>query len=312
MSLNEFGKTEEEMSKVVLETDVTWDCIVIKPNKISQFDWRSPNYLNDILSIDAISIHKADKDTFIKLIDDSLEIQSYGKSGICIKTEVIGEEPNYLYEMMYIDWQVYKELRDENKTNELADLLNINGDKVYSPAIIIKNHIPSLTNSMNVCDVTIEDIKRILHKRHNTNIIIWDDNEEWKEIEFGGDIEGYAQKFFDGERFNKTEIGFLKHNLNIYWLEDEFGSCSVRNTCGKLLNKPVEKCIVFSIYADNIRHSLTLNEFNKILKLSDKLEDYKVPAKFNPDSELKDALGRKIVNNRFKILDSIYNDYFSN
>ena len=71
MSLNEFGKLEEEMSKVVLETDISWNSIIIKPNTISQFDWRSPSYLDDILSIDAISIKQADKDTFVKLIDDS-------------------------------------------------------------------------------------------------------------------------------------------------------------------------------------------------------------------------------------------------
>ena len=304
MDLNEFGKLEEEMSKVVLETDISWNSIIIKPNTISQFDWRSPSYLDDILSIDAISIKQADKDTFVKLIDDSLEIQSYNKPGICIKTEVIGEEPDYLYEMMYIDNSVFK----TDKINELADLLNINGDKVTSPAIIIKNHIPSLTDSMNVCDLCVDDIKRILYKRHNTSIIIWDENEVWKEVEFGGDIEGYAQKFFDGENFKKTEIGFLKHNLNIYWLEDDYGSCSIKNTCGKLLNKPVEKCIIFSIYANNIRYPLTLYEFNKILKLSEKLDNYNVPTKFN--EELKDALGRKIINNRFKVLDSVYNSVF--
>jgi uncharacterized protein Veg len=43
-------------------------------------------------------------------------------------------------------------------------------------------------------------------------------------------------------------------------------------------------------------------------KLSEKLENYNVPAKFN--EELKDALGRKIINNRFKILDSVYNSVF--
>ena len=57
------------------------------------------------------------------------------------------------------------------------------------------------------------------------------------------------------------------------------------------------------IYRDN----LTLDEVNKIIFLSLKLDNYNTPSEMI--EEKIDNLGRKIIYNKFKILDQLYHNY---
>ncbi len=69
----------------------------------------------------------------------------------------------------------------------------------------------------------------------------------------------------------------------------------------------INKCIVFTLINDNVRGNLSMDEFNKIKFLSEKLENYKIPEELNNDD--KDEIGRLIIKNKYRILEYMFNKY---
>jgi hypothetical protein len=165
---------------------------------------------------------------------------------------------------------------------------------------------------MHLDDITPEKLHNSLYKRANTTAILFNsENEKFKEEDIFGPMDIYAENFFGEKKFNikKKEVLFLKHVINIWYTEDEFG---IADIAGNLISKDIkiEKMIVFSMWNEDYRDSLYLSEFNKIILLSIKLNNYEVPTELL--KEEKDTLGRDIVKNKYKILDFIYQNNLSN
>jgi hypothetical protein len=184
----------------------------------------------------------------------------------------------------------------------IANLLTTNGDTIYSNAIVFKTYLPSLSDSMTLQSITKKDLERVVCDRGFTKVVTFD-GDNWMEEEVIGDLQVFAEKFLEDTQFNKKSFGFLVHNIHI-WYTSDFGTTGV---CGKLLDNKVEKCIIFTMKTEEFRGNITLNEVKKIIELS------KVLPTFLPDEELLkdkiDSMGRKIINNRYKILDYTYNKF---
>lgn len=290
------------LDNIVMENNDDFDCLVINPGSIQHVSWIESNYAGKLMELDLFKLIKTNSTNFIEVLATHLNIEKYKIKNLNVKTEIIAEEPYYLYELLYVDLEKAVEYHTDDNLNELASLLNINGDKIYSAAIIFKNHIPSLSDSMTLCAMSKEDLRRILHDRVHTKIVVGDDENYYENIVVG-DINNYAERFFDGEKYEKIELPFLMHNINIWYLPSEYGTT---NMCGNLINKPIEKCFWFSMKTDEFRCNLTLNEVNKIIYLSKVLTDYKTPSELL--CEKNDSFGRKIIYNKYKVLDLIYDN----
>jgi hypothetical protein len=290
------------LDNVVMENDDDFDCLVINSGSIKHVSWFDSNYAGKLIELDLFKLVKTNSKNFIEVLATNFDVNKYKIKNLNVKTEIIAEEPYYLYEMLYVDLEKDIEYHKDENLNELASLLNINGEKIYSNAIIFKNHIPSLSDSMTLCAMSKEDLRRILHDRVHTKIVVGDDDNYFENIVVG-DINNYAEKFFDGEKYEKIEMPFLMHNINIWYLASEYGTT---NMCGNLINKPIEKCFWFSMKSDEFRCSLTLNEVNKIIYLSKVLTDYKTPPELL--CEKNDSFGRKIIYNKYKVLDLVYDN----
>jgi len=290
-----------------METPSDIMCILIKPYNINGLSWFDSNYPQQIAELNIYDEIIINQENFIEILATKLNISDVDIKNVCVKTEVIAEEPYYIYELLYIDLVDHKKYHNQTIFNGVASLLNTNGDDIYYNALLFKNYLPSLTNSMNLISITKSDIKNILHSRVNTKIVIWDIENQWQEIEVIGDLTIFAKTFFEDSDYKKIEMGFLLHNINIWYLEDIYSEKTNTYTriCGNLLNKPLEKCLWFLLKSDDIRGNLTLNEVNKIIHLSNKLKSYKTPSEFL--EETFDNLGRKIINNKYKVLDYLYN-----
>jgi len=143
-----------------------------------------------------------------------------------------------------------------------------------------------------------------LENRIKTKVVIYDG--EWKEIEVIGNLEDYAKEFFDDVHL-KFESPFLKHNINI-WYEKLDGVNSY--VCGKILNKPIYKCLWFTMISDEYRGSLSLNEVNTIIKLSNHLNfPYEPPSEWLVDE--KDVYGRDKIKNKYRILEKARKKYLN-
>jgi hypothetical protein len=275
--------------------------ILININNLESFKWSEPNYLDNILGLDIYSTNNTNPEIFLNNVIDALDVNTHNEnSDAMIETQLIAEFPEYIFEMVYIN-NVKKE--DKYK-NDLASLLIRNGETIYGNAIIFKTSLPIDNENNLFVDINKIDIKFILENRIKTKVVIYDG--EWKEIEVIGNLEDYAKEFFD-DIYLKFESPFLKHNINI-WYEKLDGVNSY--VCGKILNKPIYKCIWFTMISDEYRGSLSLNEVNTIIKLSNHLIfPYEPPSEWLIDE--KDVYGRDKIKNKYRILEKARKKYLN-
>lgn len=293
----------EEQNKVKMTNTEHFTLLVIKPNQIRDRDWSHINYLSDLVNDNFCQYIKVHPDDYIQFIGKYLEVDKHKEP--YIKVQLIFEEKEYITEIMYVE--VKKEDEENYQLNEFANLLNINQDKIFGNVIINRSYVSSNNNDMHLDDITPEKLHYSLFKRANTTCIIYDsDNETLKEEEIFGPMDVYADNFFGNKKYNikKQEIFFLKHIINIWYTEDEYGNS---NIIGDLIpnNIKIDKMIVFSMWTEDYRDSLYLDDLNKIIFLSKKLKDYSIPEEFL--KEEKDSLGREIIKNKYKILNLMFN-----
>ena len=280
------------------------ECLVIKQGQINDISWKDPNYINRILDIGLIDSIKVNGKTFLDSLAKNLGVDKFKVKNMTAKTEIVGEEPYYLYELTYIDLDDDIHYHTNDNINDIANIISINGDKIYSNAILFRNNIASLTDSMKLCNVTKDDLKKLLYKRAYNTIVIGDSFEDkFIEDTVIGEMDIYSKRYFEGEEYKKLEISFLMHNINIWYTI----GITENKICGNIINeKFIDKCIWFTMRTDIYRDNLTLDEVKKIINLSIKLNDYKTPSEFI--EEKNDNLGRKIINNKYKVLDKLYYD----
>lgn len=298
---------ENYLKNVNMENNNFFECLVIKPGSISDISWNDPDYTKKLMELNLFENVKTNSESFLDMWGQKLNIGKYSNiKNIQVKNQIFDEEPYYIYEISYVDLENYEEYHEEK--NELASLLNINGETIYSNAIIFRNYIPSLSNSMTLCDVTKKDIERILYNRVNTKVILYNTyiNDEYIEKEIIGDLNNYANIFFEGDNYEKKEFGFLMYNINIWYVKDSDNVIG-DNIFKNIFNKTIEKFICFTMKSEEFRGNLSLDEFKKISFLSKKLNNYETPKEFL--EEKNDNIGRKIINNKYKVLDYLYNLY---
>lgn len=294
----------EILEKVNMDDNELIECLVIKQGQINNISWKDPEYINRIIELDLIESIFVNGKTFLDTLAKKLSVDKYKVINMSAKTEIVGEEPYYLYELIYIDLENDILYHTNDNINDIANLISINGDSIYSNAILFRNYIPSLTDSMNLCNMTKNDLKRLLYRRAYNTIVIGDSFEnKFIEDTVIGDMQIFAKKFFDGEEFKKVEFPFLMHNINIWYTTGIIEN----KLCGNLINnKFIDKCIWFTMRTDVYRDNLTLDEVKKIINLSLKLDNYNTPSELM--EEKIDNLGRKIICNKYKVLDKIYDD----
>ena len=283
------------------ENENSFNFIKINLNNLESLKWSDPNYLDNILSLDIYTTNDTNSENFLNNVVDALDVNSHNEqSDAMIETQVIAEFPECIYEMVYIN-NVKKE---DIYKNDLATLLITNGETIYGNVIIFKTYLPIDNENILFVDINKTDIKNILENRIKTKVVIYDG--EWHEVEVIGSLEDYANEFFD-DAYLKFESLFLKHNVNI-WYEKLDGVNSY--VCGKILNKPIYKCLWFTMISDEYRGSLSLNEVNTIIKLSNHLKfPYEPPSEWLIDE--KDGYGRDKIKNKYRILEKANKKYLN-
>jgi hypothetical protein len=280
-------------SQLKFENNDNFDIILIKSNNIDHLEWFNENYTSNIIELDCYETINANKDTFLEIVSNKLNLEKFkDKTDLEVTTQIISEIPNYIYELVYVNELTEK----DDIINNIASLLNTNDNKVYGNAILMKTFIPSLSKSILIKNITISNIKDILDSRVKTNIVIYDG--EWSNKIVIGNIEEFAKIFFD-EEFKKFETPFLLHNINI-WYEICDG-CSTK-ICGKILERPIYKCFWFTMITDEYRGSIYLDEVKKIIDVSNKM-NFPFNAKKEWIDDEKDEFSRKVIKNKYKVLD---------
>lgn len=283
-------------NQLKFENSDNFNVILIKPDKIDHLNWFDDNYTLNIIELNCYEIINTDKNNFLEIISEKLNLKKFeNKSDLEVTTQVICEIPQYIYELIYINDLTEK----DDEINNVASLLNTNDNKIYGNAFLIKTYVPSLSKSILITDIIIYNIKDILDSRVKTNLVIYDG--EWSNKIVTGNLEDFAKSFFDDE-YKKFETSFLLHNINIWY--ELCDGCSTK-LCGNILERPIYKCIWFTMITDEYRGSIYLNEVEKIINISNKINFPFNPKKEWIDEET-DEYSRKVIKNKYKVLDLAY------
>ena len=289
-----------ETSKIKFFNDNEFYITLIDNNDfdLNKLDWNDPNYVQNLISHDFIKSVLVNSTNFFDYIGNFFEANDNN----IIVTDTICEEPLHNYQIMYID-----KLYTKNKVNQFATMMNINGDVIQGKAVIIKNYVATLSNEKKFDNMDSSALYKMIKSRGFNTFVMWDnESDKWKEEEIYCSMEDFAKIFFDDEPYKTCEVAFLKHNLNIWYLNSEYGKS---NVCGTLLNSKIEKVLIFTMLTDQFRGNITKDEIEKIIKLSTVLTP-----PFKPEDkwaeEKKDEHNRLIINNKYKILDNIYQHHF--
>jgi hypothetical protein len=294
LNLDDVTLPKEEIK---MDNSFNFTAMLIKPNEISNFDFNKSSYLNDIFNNNH-EIFEIDPINFMEIIGSKLEVNKYKKENKIntVKNNVFFQNENFLYEIFFINLD--KEFHINN-VNELASLINIEGDEIYGNAIILKTNIPLENFEMKFVDIKLEDLITCLESRKEPLAVILEDGEYYEQRI--ADIDLFALKFFNNEYFEKKELGILHHNLNIWYSKgDDYGE-----KLTNLINIKIDKAIFFSYQYQNYRCDLSLDEVKKLIKMAEK-NIFKVNEEII--KEEKDNLGRVINKNKFRILNMHYNN----
>lgn len=293
------GTTLPYTEKLFMENEDNFDVLVITSGSIKHLDYSKENYLDKLLDESYFNIKTTNNNDFIKFMTETLETDKYIKPNLNVKTEIICEDKEYMYEIMYVEI-----LLEDDKINESATLINTNGEKIYSNAIVFKSKLEHNSNSMKFESITKQDVKNFMNMRISTKLVLYEDD-TFREEYVLGDLNTFCQQFFEGEGIIKVENKFLNYDISIWYCTD-YGKNGV---LGRLVKYPVYKAIIFTLISDDLRGNISLDEVKKIIRLSQQLdlETFETPDEFK--QEKKDALGRVIINNKYRVLSKIYSKY---
>lgn len=301
-------ENNKEYSKLNFTTNNNFDILLIKHCNIETIEWKNSNYLNDLLNLDIYKIITTNSNNFLNDLAENLNVNEYNEfRNLQIYTQIIAEFPEYIYELMYFVCfnKQNKIIKDDTLINGVGTLLNLTEEKIQYNCILLKSFVPINKKNIETVNVEKNDIKLILENRVDTTIVIYD-IDEWKEIKVCGNLEDFAKHFFDNT-FKKLEIPFLMHNINIWY--DDLKITNNNNICGSLIKNPIYKCIWFTMLTNEYRGSITLDEVNKIIKVSNKLDSPYQPKNEWIEDEF-DENKKQIIKNKYRVLESA-NNFFT-
>ena len=283
-------------NNLIFEKFSEFDIMVIEPNNIEHLDYNNPGYVVNLINQSFVKTINTDSKRFSETIAENLKVNQFSEIDRNVVTQVIYHKPDYFYEIMFLDVKDTANITSKNE-NQFSSMINIENEKVYGNMIIIKTFNPSTNDKSMLLDtMKKDDLYEILNSRVNTDVIIFDDGEYRKET-VHGDMDIYCKKLFDGEFYKKKELLFLNHNINIWYLENNYGT----DPFPKLVPSKIETAVLFTKISDNHRGNISLYEIKKIVALSNVLETF--TCKSDWVSKEKDELDRDIIKNKYRVLE---------
>lgn len=299
--MEDFKDLEVDISTLPFENTQNFDILVVTPSNIESYDYNQPGYINKLVNENFYHTESCNKDNFFEKVAINLKIKDFDAADRNVVSHVVYDKPGFVFEIMFLD-VITEHHKNTKNENQFANLINFYGEKVYGNMIIIKSNISTQNNNMFLDSVTKEDLFEMLDTRVNTKVVIYQDG-EFREDVVRGDMDVFCKALFEEEYFQSKETAFLKHNLNINYITSDYGD----SIFPKIIPSKIEAAVIFTMNHENSRGCITLNEIKKIIELSNNLEN------FNPKEEWtreeKDSFGRKVIKNKYRILEYAWNDY---
>ena len=272
--------------EIITEHVDNFSILKIKKNVIENLDFRSPNYIDMIMNINCFDKITTTLNDFTNVLANSFDFKNNKFEQVV--TTIIHEDANYIYEMMYLNTRT----PTIENYNGIATILGINQGQIFGDVLLLKTNVNVTCTSMKFDFCSVNDIYTIFNDRKYHRCVIYEDG-KWQESKFES-LDHFVEDYFI-EKPIKIEMAFLRHNLNIYYTKNTKGI-----NVGKLIKDKVDQCLIFSKASDVAFTNITLDEVDKILKLSNVITSFDVS-----QEDLKedvDSLGRSVIKNKYRIL----------
>lgn len=290
----------------------SFNAILVKPFNTENYDWANVDYIHSLFENNNCSIVPINYEKKLMLTDIAkyLEIDKYNEP--YITPHIIGFDKEYTYEIIYSTFTPEKEDIANIKHNGLGTIIDLQGKEVFGNFLLLKLNTPYTDYTSKYIDIKKNDIINHLNKRVHTNIIIYEDDEFREEI-VPGNTEKVAEVLFEDDynKLKRIEIPFLKHNINIWYIEDNYGEQKV---FGKLIDENIKifKAIFFTKITNELRGNLSLDEITKIIYLSKHLDTFILSDTDDLVKHEKNKNNVNIIKNKYRILESVYNKIKNN
>lgn len=299
------AKFEINLSDVKFENKEDFDMMVISPNNIENYDFNHPGYITKLVNENFNKQVTCNPENFFEKIAENLNINDFDSNDRNAVWHVVYDKPEYFYEILFLD-VLDKTKQVAEYENQFGCMINTYGEKIYGNMIILKTYMPnSKDKSMILDNMGKSDLFEILDSRVNTKVVVFQDGEYRQEV-VRGDMDVYCKDLFEEDFYQKTEFSFLMHNINIYYLKNEYGTEFSKN----IISGKIESAVIFTMNNDTIRGNITLDEVKKIVELSKDTKYFKPKEEWI--EEEKDSLDRNVIKNKYKILEYAWKDYQEN
>lgn len=288
---------------------MTFNCILVKPFNTDNYDWGNVDYMHSLFDNKNCTVVPINYEKKVMLTDIAkyLEIEKYNDP--YITPHIIGYDKDYTYEIIYCTFTPDKENIENIKHNCLGTIIDLQGKEVFGNFLLLKLKTPYTDYTSKYVDLQKKDIVDHLNKRVHTDVIIYEDD-KFRTEPIPGDTEKFAEVLFeeDYDKLKRVEIPFLKYNINIWYIEDEYGDAGV---FGNLINEnsKVFKGIIFTKITNELRGNLSIDEIKKIIYLSKHLDDFILSDNDDLIKFEKNEKNINIIKNKYRILESVYNKY---
>lgn len=287
----------------------TFNAILVKPFNTDEYDWANSDYMDSLFKNDNCSIVPIsyEKNKMLAEIAKYLEIDKYNDP--YITPHIIGYDEQYTYEIIYSTFTPANEDIKNIEHNCLGTIIDLQGKEVFGNFLLLKLKTPYTDYTSKYESITLNDIVNHLNKRVHTDVVIYEDD-EFRVEPIPGDTETFAKVLFEDDysRLKRIEIPFLKHNINIWYIEDEYGETGV---FGKLIDERsrIFKGVIFTKVTNELRGNISLEEVKKIIFLSNHLEDFILSEDDDLVKIVKNDNNINILKNKFRILETVYQKY---
>ena len=211
--------------------------------------------------------------------------------------------------------QIYHQLpnQDDNinkiKKNILGSILTFKKELLYGNVILLKTELPTKNTECKNTSVTFVELMSLLMSNYYHTGVYIHDNNKIEQIYFDN-----LFNFVDPDRnFNKNkdikhimqnkDYEFLEHSLikfNLKFIYNPKSQSSINGPITRLI-KDIARGdgLIISPYSENSFFDISEQDIINILKVSDM-----VNLKEDDEKEEKDSLGRRIIKNKYRILEN--------
>lgn len=288
--------TENVEKTVYFPEQDNFKFLLIKNKDISNIRFDDPEYKKIICSLDCYEQVESTSSEFFNILVEKLELKNYESFGL--NTQVIGNTPEYLYEMIHIDLPLDK--MPTEIYNGVGNLLKMDQMHIFGNVVMIKTLISENSEELKMVNCSLTDLHDLLEQRVRHYGVSVDDDGEINEFDwYYEDPKKYIEEFMMNDH-KFVEKAFLLHNLQIYYTpgsKDDFE---------ELIGEKYDQLIILTKLTDYFYGNFKLKEFNDIKELLKTDCPLECPEEWKtPDEELKKKLEnekRTYTFNKYKAL----------